>query len=48
MLKRIFIFKNKQAFLQSIAEIDWPEKSNVTSNEIVFTAFHTELMDLLN
>ena len=39
--------KNKQAFIQSIAETDWSEIYNVTSTEIVFTAFHKKLMDLL-
>ena len=39
--------KNKQAFIQSVAETDWSEIYNVTSIEIVFTAFHNKLMDLL-
>ena len=40
--------KNKQAFLESIAETDWSEIYSVTSTETAFNAFHDELMKLLD
>ena len=46
-MKRIYSMKNKQAFIESIAETDWSEIYNVTSTEIAFNAFHKKLMNLL-
>ena len=47
-MKRIYSMKNKQAFIESIAETDWSEIYNVTSTEIAFNAFHKKCMNLLN
>ena len=40
--------KNKQAFLESIAETDWSEIYKVTSTEIAFSAFHKKLTNLFD
>ena len=47
-IKRIYSMKNKQAFLESIAETDWSEIYSVTSTDTAFNAFHDKLMKLLN
>ena len=47
-IKRIYSTKNKQAFLESIAETDWSEIYSVMSTETAFNAFHDKLMKLLN
>ena len=39
-MKRIYSMKNKQAFIESLAETDWSEIYNVTSTQIAFNAFH--------
>ena len=48
LIKRIYSTKNKQTFLESIAETDWSEINSVTSTETAFNAFHDKLMKLLN
>ena len=47
-IKCIYGMKNKQAFLESIAETDWSEIFSVMSTETAFNAFHDKLMKLLD
>ena len=47
-MKCIYSVKNKQAFIESIAETGCSETCSVTSTETAFNAFHDKLIKQLN